>query len=530
MLNGLSNFIPAHERLITIEDAAELQLQQPHVGRLETRPPNIEGKGEIRQRDLVKNALRMRPDRIIIGECRGEEAFDMLPAMNTGHEGSMSTVHANSPREALKRLEQMIGMAGMPMTLAAIRSQIASALTLVVQVQRLPDGARRVTSISEITGMEGDVIQMHEIFKFVKSFTDKDGKTPRDTQGDRSAPAVPGEPEGLSGSKCPRIISTPRRTCDVMTLWSVFVLVFVAAILVVQGSFWLAVDLRNNRKAVTRRLAQRDNSIVKAAALNVLRDKQHSVAPELVGVQRLSSQTGMKVSWLPLGLCAAAAAAVVAAPLWWFGFDVWISASAGIAGGPALVALYLMRTRRLRIDRFGAQLPEALDIIVRGLRVGHPFTSAMGLVAREMLPPIGPELGLTMDEITFGQEVMTALSHLYGRVGQDDLLFLVIAVGVQVQTGGNLADVLERLARLMRERVNMRLKVKALSAEGRLSAYFLTAMPFVLFAVVSLMSPNYFTELKGSAALIPALAYAAISILGSTESLWTTGLMGTQPA
>ena len=176
MLNGLSNYIPNNERLITIEDAAELQLQQPHVGRMETRPANIEGKGEIRQRDLVKNALRMRPDRIIIGECRGEEAFDMLQAMNTGHEGSMTTIHANSPREAMKRLENMVGMAGMPMTLAAIRSQIASALTLVIQVQQFPDGARRVTSVSEITGMEGEIIQMHEIFKFVKGHTDKDGK------------------------------------------------------------------------------------------------------------------------------------------------------------------------------------------------------------------------------------------------------------------------------------------------------------------------------------------------------------------
>src|SRR5580692_659140 len=175
LLNALSNYIPSQERLITIEDAAELQLQQLHVGRLETRPPNVEGKGEIRQRDLVKNALRMRPDRIIIGECRGEEAFDMLQAMNTGHEGSMTTVHANSPRDALKRLEQMVGMAGTPMTLGAIRSQIASAITLVVQVQRLPDGARRLTSVSEITGMEGDVIQMHEIFKFVKDFTDGKG-------------------------------------------------------------------------------------------------------------------------------------------------------------------------------------------------------------------------------------------------------------------------------------------------------------------------------------------------------------------
>ena len=176
MLNALSNYIPSHERLITIEDAAELQLQQPHVGRLETRPANVEGKGEIRQRDLLRNALRMRPDRIIIGECRGEEAFDMLQAMNTGHEGSMTTIHANSPRDAIKRLEQMVGMTGMPMTLSAIRSQIASALTLVIQVQRLPDGARRVVSVSEITGMEGEIIQMHEIYHFVKEHTDSDGK------------------------------------------------------------------------------------------------------------------------------------------------------------------------------------------------------------------------------------------------------------------------------------------------------------------------------------------------------------------
>ena len=175
LLNAMSQYIPNRERLITIEDAAELQLQQPHVGRLETRPANVEGKGEVRQRDLVRNALRMRPDRIIVGECRGEEAFDMLQAMNTGHEGSMTTIHANSPRDALKRLEQMVGMAGLPMTLSAIRSQIASAITLVVQVQRLPDGARRLTSVSEITGMEGDVLQMHEIFKFVKDFTDGSG-------------------------------------------------------------------------------------------------------------------------------------------------------------------------------------------------------------------------------------------------------------------------------------------------------------------------------------------------------------------
>ena len=175
MLNALSAAIPAHERLITIEDAAELRLQQPHVGRLETRPPNAEGRGEICQRELVKNALRMRPDRIIIGECRGEEAFDMLQAMNTGHEGSMTTIHANSPPDALKRLEQMVGMAGMAMTGSSVRSQIASALTLVIQLQRLPDGRRRVTSVSEITGFDNDAIAMSDIFTFVKELTDASG-------------------------------------------------------------------------------------------------------------------------------------------------------------------------------------------------------------------------------------------------------------------------------------------------------------------------------------------------------------------
>src|SRR5215210_5842209 len=153
MLNALSAYISHTERLITIEDAAELQLQQPHVARMETRPPNIEGKGEIRQRDLVKNALRMRPERIILGECRGEEAFDMLQAMNTGHEGSMATIHANNPREAISRLEQMIGMAGLPMSQLSIRGQISAALRMVVQLQRLADGKRRVTSVAEITGM-----------------------------------------------------------------------------------------------------------------------------------------------------------------------------------------------------------------------------------------------------------------------------------------------------------------------------------------------------------------------------------------
>jgi pilus assembly protein CpaF len=175
MLNALSAAISPNERLITIEDAAELQLQQPHVVRMETRPPNIEGKGEIRQRELVKNALRMRPDRVILGEVRGEEAFDMLQAMNTGHEGSMATIHANNPRDAITRLEQMVAMGGMRLPPESIRGQIASAIGMIVQVMRLSDGKRKVTSVTEITGMEGQVVQMQEIFAFKRSHTEADG-------------------------------------------------------------------------------------------------------------------------------------------------------------------------------------------------------------------------------------------------------------------------------------------------------------------------------------------------------------------
>ena len=177
MLNAMSAFIDGKERVVTIEDSAELQLQQDHVVRLETRPPNIEGRGEVAARDLVKNALRMRPDRIIVGEVRAGEAFDMLQAMNTGHEGSMTTIHANTPRDALSRVEQMIGMSGIDMPERSARQQIASAINVIIQVSRLPDGRRRLTSVSEITGMEGDVITLQEIFRFRKTGVDEDGMT-----------------------------------------------------------------------------------------------------------------------------------------------------------------------------------------------------------------------------------------------------------------------------------------------------------------------------------------------------------------
>lgn len=176
LLNMMSSFVPEDERTITIEDAAELQLQQPHVVRLETRPPNIEGRGEISQRSLVKNSLRMRPDRIVVGEVRGAEVLDMLQAMNTGHQGSMTTVHANSPRDAITRLENMVNLAGYNIGIKPIRQQIASAITVIIQIARLIDGSRKIISLQEITGIEGEVIEMHEIFRYEQRSILPDGK------------------------------------------------------------------------------------------------------------------------------------------------------------------------------------------------------------------------------------------------------------------------------------------------------------------------------------------------------------------
>jgi pilus assembly protein CpaF len=176
LLNILSGYIPEDERIVTMEDAAELQLQQPHVVRLETRPANVEGKGEVTQRDLVRNSLRMRPDRIVVGEVRGGEALDMLSAMNTGHDGSLTTVHANSPRDALSRIENMIAMAGMNLAQKAVREQISSAINVVIQVSRTQDGTRKIVSIQEINGMEGEIITMSELFKFVQHGVDENGK------------------------------------------------------------------------------------------------------------------------------------------------------------------------------------------------------------------------------------------------------------------------------------------------------------------------------------------------------------------
>jgi len=299
-------------------------------------------------------------------------------------------------------------------------------------------------------------------------------------------------------------------------LWVIYGLVFFAAILAFESLYWLIYELRGNKKIINRRLTLGEKSEAQGQVLEILRRERGFAdfnSPTLTRLNDFFVQTGLRVSKIALALWTLMVAAVISVPLWMLFLPLWLAAGIGLIFAPALVGLYLSITRRRRIERFAQQLPDGLDIIVRGLRVGHPFSSAIELVAREMRDPIGSELGITADEMTFGQDVVNAVSNLYRRVGQEDLVFLAIAVSVQSQTGGNLADVLARLASLMRERVTMRLKIKALSAEGRLSGWFLSAMPFILFGAIQLIATDYFGGLKGSPFLVPALVYGLTSLI-----------------
>jgi tight adherence protein B len=306
-------------------------------------------------------------------------------------------------------------------------------------------------------------------------------------------------------------------------LWVIYGLVFFATILAFESLYWLIYELRGNKKIINRRLTLGEKAEAKGQVLDILRRERGFAdfnRPILTRLNDLFVQTGLRVSKMALTLWTLMVAVAISVPLWMLFLPQWLAAGIGLILAPALVGLYLSITRRRRIERFAQQLPDGLDIIVRGLRVGHPFSSAIELVAREMRDPIGTELGITADEMTFGQDVVTAVSNLYRRVGQEDLVFLAIAVSVQSQTGGNLADVLARLATLMRERVTMRLKIKALSAEGRLSGWFLSAMPFILFGAIQLVATDYFGGLRGSPFLVPALVYGFTSLILSNIAIY----------
>jgi tight adherence protein B len=297
-------------------------------------------------------------------------------------------------------------------------------------------------------------------------------------------------------------------------LWVIYVLVFIAALLGVQASYWLVIGARRTQKAVNRRLALTQQLSNPATVLETLR-RERGLAdlnnPLLGNLSTYLMQTGLRFDGKLFFLWTACAILFFVIFGFAFGFGA-IAFGITLLATAVSVVLFLRLARNKRIARFAEQLPDSIDIIVRGVRVGHPFSATLGLVAREMPDPIGTEFGMAFDEISFGLDVRAAIENLYTRVGQEDLLFLIVSINVQSQTGGNLAEILARLSRLIRQRATMRLKIRAISAEGRISALFLTLMPFILFGIVSLLSPEYFGSVRNHPIILPA-AFLGLTML-----------------
>ena len=429
LLNILSGFIPDSERVVTIEDAAELQLRQPHVLRLETRPPNIEGKGEITQRALVRNALRMRPDRIILGEVRGGEALDMLNAMNTGHEGSLTTIHANTPRDALTRLENMVSMAGLSLPPKAIRQQIASAITVIVQASRLTDGRRKIISIQEITGMEGDMVNMQEIFTFQRSGVLSDGAVkghfratgvyPKFAERLRvfgvGVPTRYSTPTGGSKSDLPVHAHHRYRPTPGEGKWISFLRIHDFAVrrgrvqhrrnlyLVEQLSRGFRQTHRGSYPCTLGRRPAPRRAVVDpqgTAAEHFADTAALAIEPaRIASTDRWLEQSGSNWSVAQLFgysglcmLCVLALAPVLPSPSPWSCCSHWWRARSRCCAW----------SRCVQTACASEQLPDAVDMISRSLRAGHSFSGALGMVGEEMKDPMGREFRLTFDEINYG--------------------------------------------------------------------------------------------------------------------------------
>lgn len=298
-------------------------------------------------------------------------------------------------------------------------------------------------------------------------------------------------------------------------LWIIYALVFGAVLLAVQATYWLAFRMRSTQKSVNRRLTLTQRLANPTAVLEALRQERGFADFDNQLARKLSdwlTQTGLQIDRNLLALVAFALSGLLFITLSIsLGFGL-TSVTIAVVMSVAIVFLWLRFKRSRRISRFADQLPDALDIIVRGVRVGHPFSVALGLVAKEMLDPIGTEFGMTSDEIAFGLDVRRAVENLYRRVGQEDLLFVVVSVNVQLQTGGNLAEILLRLSRLIRHRGKVRARIKSLTAEGRMSAIFLTLMPFILFGAINLVAPGYYGAVRGHPATILAVASALTSL------------------
>ena len=440
LLNVLSSFIPENERIVTIEDAVELQLQQEHVVRLESRPPNIEGKGEVTIRDLVRNSLRMRPDRIVVGECRGGESLDMLQAMNTGHEGSLSTVHANSPRDALSRLETLVLMAGMDLPLRAIREQIASAVDVIVQIGRLSDGTRRVTHVTEVQGMEGDLITLQDAFVFDYSAgVDENGRFRGRRHPDGRPAEVHRPVPGTRHYRVPRGVCHPAR-CPAEPMSKTWILIaglltcltaIIAAFIAFGG--WRSTRLPVERRTrpgtadpegalagPTRRLAQ-----TLEAGIGTTRRAQLAAALDLAGITLGPGDFLLIVA--AATLAAAAVGLVTVGPI----------TAVLMALLPALIASVTLkfRTGRRRAS-FADQLEDSLQLLAGSLRAGHSLLRAMDAAAAESESPTSTEFRRVINETRIGRPLGAALDDVAIRMYSKDFAWITQAIAIHRKSAG----------------------------------------------------------------------------------------------
>ena len=514
MLNILSNYIPSTERIVTIEDSAELQLQQDHVVRLETRPPNIEGAGAVTARDLVRNALRMRPDRIVVGEVRGGEVLDMLQAMNTGHDGSMSTVHANSTRDALSRIETMVLMSGLALPMRAMRDYIASALDVVIQLARLSDGTRKLVRVTEIVGMEEDVVTTQDIFVFEQQGVDKDGRGQRLPPGDGSAAAFQRAAGAGGRPPAPGAVRPVAEAVHQMMLLGVAALVFVVIVTVIAGLWWVWTSGERVRRRLARhvedaapeRLLLRSDVAASQPVWERLARKS-----DLVGqLARLSEQAGSKRSASQVLMLIGVVAVVGGIVGGWRANHAGVALISAIVAG-ALPVFHLMHKRHRRLQRFQEHFADAVDMISRAIRAGNALSAAIQLVGDEMADPIGHEFRHVTEEIRLGLDPGEALLRLQQRVATEDVEFFCTAIRIQRGSGGNLAEILDRLSDVIRKRFELLSHARVLSAQQRYAAIFVGVSPALFSVIFYFLSPGYFDPLIESP-LAPMLVGAGLSL------------------
>ena len=569
MLNVLSNYIPDGERLITIEESAELQIQGEHVVTLETRPANAEGSGEVRIRDLVRNSLRMRPDRIIVGECRGAETLDMLQAMNTGHAGSMTTVHANTPRELLGRLETMVMMGGVELPQRAIREQIVMAIGCLVQLQRTPAGPRVVHSITEIQGMEGDTVLLQDIFhrvdmqegfgrlvptglrpKILDELLAQRGRGAGSSLPQRQRPAVelgwsarrPPSPSGASGTGGRAALggalrdvgASAGREVSSVTLAALQMGTqagaFAAAVLVGGGLALAVVAMIMRVRTKQRTLAQILDDTMGTAEVPVevvTESPEHgelsALTVRIAGIfGRIDTSGALERRLERASIPLRAGEYLVISSAIALGMAVMVGVITGSPIGSIVavavvagVAWYLPNRRAgKRIKQIQEQLPDALALMSASVEGGQTFQRAIDMYRRDAKPPLSAELDRVMAEVAVGSDLVVALENMAERSGVEDLKWAVEAVRIQQSTGGRLAPILHTLADFMRTRQEVRREVQTLSAEGRMSGYVLFAIPIFLVCALELKDPTYLQPMEHGVGLVVLIGTAGLMALG----------------